>query len=149
MSDVEIDPRFQPLAHFMETGIPFNQHLGIRVEALREGECVLRLPFDASFIGDPLRPAIHGGVLSSLADTAGGAACFSLLMNADDRVSTVDLRVDFLQPGPSEELRCLARVVRMGNRVGVAHMQVLAGDGPEPVATAQGVYNIVRRSDGA
>ena len=63
-------------------------------------------------------------------------------------MSTVDLRVDYLQPGAPVDLVCRADVVRMGNRVGVMRAEVFSGDPGEdarPIATAQGVYNIVRR----
>jgi uncharacterized protein (TIGR00369 family) len=152
-----IDPAFVELARFMEEDIPFNRLLGMRVDLLRRGECVLRIPWSDSLIGDASRPAIHGGVISSLADTAGGATCFSMLTKREDRVSTVDLRVDYLRPGPSMDLCCHAKTIRMGNRVAVARMEVFAGSVPilaqpkrsetEPIATAQAVYNVVRRGD--
>jgi uncharacterized protein (TIGR00369 family) len=150
-----IDPEFTKLVAFMEEHIPFNKLLGIRVELLRRGECVLRIPWMDGLIGDASRPAVHGGVISTLADTAGGAACFSLLSNPEDRVSTVDLRVDYLRPGPSMDLLCYAKTIRMGNKVAVARMEVFAGalpdarvsqfDTGEAIATAQAVYNVVRR----
>lgn len=157
MSTARFDDRFGPLVRFMENGIPFNAHLGLRVDAIGPGRCVLRLPWRDAFTGDPFRPAVHGGVISTLVDTAGGAACFSLLENPNDRVSTVDLRVDYLRPARLEDLVCVARVVRMGNRVAVARMEVFNGDPPDaaeadragadPVATGQGVYNVLRTGD--
>jgi uncharacterized protein (TIGR00369 family) len=89
-------------------------------------------------------------VLSTLIDTAGGAACFAALERESDRVSTVDLRVDYLRPGGAADLWCQSEVVRMGNRVGVARMTLwsgrlpAAGEPEPPVATGQAVYNIVR-----
>jgi uncharacterized protein (TIGR00369 family) len=148
-----IDPRLEPLVRFMEERIPFNTHLGMRVDVLRHGECVLRIPFADFLIGDPLRPAIHGGVISTLADTAGGAACFSMLESPNDRVSTVDMRVDYLRPGPpSEDLSCRAVVLRMGNKVAATQMDVFAGKVPAAgnegaIASGRGVYNILRRSE--
>lgn len=145
-----IAPELVYLADFMQRGIPFNQHLELKVDALTRGRCVLRLPFRAHLIGDPMRPALHGGVISMLADTAGGAACFSALKNPNDRVSTVDLRVDYLRPGAAEDIVCVAEVVRIGNRVGVSRMHLYNGGLPkpdepdQPVATGQAVYNIVR-----
>jgi acyl-coenzyme A thioesterase PaaI-like protein len=66
-------------------------------------------------------------------------------------LSTVDLRVDYLRPGPADDYLCEGKVVRMGNRVAVSRMSLYCGGMPEPgrveqpVATGQGVYNIVRR----
>jgi uncharacterized protein (TIGR00369 family) len=143
--------RHRALVDWFERGIPFNRHLGLRVDALERGRCVLRIPWQDCLIGDPGRPAVHGGVTSMLADTAGGAACFAMLDDEADRVSTVDLRVDYLRPGGNDDLVCTAVVVRMGNRVAVARMEVHCGSTQpdsataRPIATGQGVYNIVRR----
>ena len=151
-----IDPKLTPLAQFMEEGIPYNRFMGLRCEVLERGRCVLRVPWREELVGDPFRPAVHGGVTSALVDTAGGGAVFTMMGSATDRTSTVDLRVDFLRPGPAADLVCEARVVRMGNRVAVTRMQVYSEEIPpegsdaydKPFATGQGVYNIVR-SDGS
>ncbi len=143
------------LIRFMEELIPFNRLLGLKVELLAEGHCVLRVPWRDELTGDPFRPAVHGGVLSMLVDTAGGLACFSKLTSRKDRVSTVDLRIDYLRPAHGQDLRCEGRVVRMGNRVAVARMAVFAGeiladhDAKEAaaIATGQAVYNVVRSSE--
>lgn len=142
------------LRRWFERGIPFNRFLGMRLAEQARGYCVLHLPWRDEFVGDASRPAVHGGVISTLLDTAGGCAVFTSLDRVEDRVSTVDLRVDYLRPGPAEDLWCSARVVRVGNRVGVARMELHSGGLPNegepgtPVATGQGVYNVVRRSEG-
>ena len=58
---------------FMEEEVPFNKYLGIKVDELREGFARLFVPFRKEFIGDARRPALHGGVISALIDTCGGA----------------------------------------------------------------------------
>src|SRR5258708_24604735 len=58
----------------MEEHVPFNRHLGIKGEMVEPGRAVLVLPVRPEFVGDPRRPALHGGVLSTLIDTAGGVA---------------------------------------------------------------------------
>ncbi|MCA9650529.1 MAG: thioesterase family protein [Myxococcales bacterium] len=145
--------RVRILRQWFEQGIPFNRFLGLRLELVERGRCVLRLPWRDELVGDASRPAVHGGVISTLLDTAGGGACFAMLDHIEDRLSTVDLRVDYLRPGPAADLWCTGHVVRVGNRVGVARMAVYAGALPipgepdHPVATGNGVYNIVRRSE--
>ena len=101
---------------FLERGIPFNDHLGIEVERLEVGVSVMRLPMRPELVGDPFRPAVHGGVISTLADTCGGLAAFTALR--DDQVaSTLDLRVDYLLPGNVElDLWAVSRVIRAGSR---------------------------------
>lgn len=136
------------LAHitrFFEEGIPFNRFLGLRVGDLRPGHSRLVLPFRPEFIGDARRPALHGGTISMLADTAAGIAVFAAA-ETDDRVSTIDLRIDYLRPGAPIDLEAEANVVRIGNRVGVARIQVWQEEDGERrlVAEGTGVYSIKR-----
>lgn len=131
------------LLEIIETHVAFNRHLGIKGESVEKGRAVLVLPVRPEFMGDPRRPALHGGVLSTLIDTAGGVAAWSALATAET-VSTVDLRVDFLEPaGLGGPLRAEAVLVRKGNRV--CHVRIhLTQDGVS-VAEGTGVYNIHRR----
>ena len=130
----------------MEQEVPFNRYLGMKVDVDEDGGVLIRLPWREEFIGDPFRRAVHGGVISTLIDTCGGSACWMALIDSDARLSTVDLRIDYLRKGPCEELTCRAEVVRMGNRVAVARMEVYATQDPmkKVIATGQGVYNVAK-----
>lgn len=138
---------YDVLKEFFERGIPFNEHLGMKVDHLEPGRCVLRIPFQKHFVGDPLRPALHGGVLSALADAGGGLAVFTTFEDLTTRLATVDLRIDYLRPGRLQDLHCDARVIRAGNRVAVSAMVVHHGDPAEAVVEGRGVYNILRQAD--
>ena len=128
----------------MTARIPFNAFLGIQVDDLDSGFARLSIPFRDEYIGDAARPALHGGVISTLIDTAGGAAVWTTV-NRLDRVSTIDLRVDYLRPGRAETLIAEARVVRTGNRVGVVTVRAFHASAPsETVADGKAVYNIKR-----
>ena len=137
----------EQILHAMEHMVPFNKLLGIRGESAGHGKAVLVLPVRPDFVGDVRRPALHGGVLSTLIDTAGGLAAWSALSD-DESVSTVDLRVDYLEPaGLGAPLRAEAELVRKGNRV--CHVRVAILQEGVLVAEGRGVYNIhqrVRRS---
>jgi uncharacterized protein (TIGR00369 family) len=127
----------------MEEQVPFNKLLGIRGERVEHGRAVLVLPVRPEFVGDFRRPALHGGVLSSLIDTAGGVAAWSAL-GPGESVSTVDLRVDYLEPaGLGGPLRAEAELVRKGNRV--CHVRVNLTQEGVLVAEGRGVYNIHRK----
>jgi uncharacterized protein (TIGR00369 family) len=127
----------------MEEHAPFNRLLGMKGEALEAGRAVITLPVREDFIGDPRRPALHGGVVSALIDTTGGAAAWAAL-GPGESVSTVDLRVDFLLParlaGP---LRAEATLLRKGNRV--CHVRTSVTQDGLLVAEGSAVYNIHRR----
>jgi uncharacterized protein (TIGR00369 family) len=132
---------------FMEREIPFNRELGIRVVELGAGLAILEIPFRDALIGDVQRPALHGGVLSALMDTAGGAAVWTCI-GEEDRCSTIDLRVDYLRPAGLETVRARAEVLRVGNRVGVTNIRLYhPGADADVVAEGKGVYSVKRAGD--
>ncbi len=135
--------RYDSFAEFVEKHVPFNAFLGVRVTGLRAGKARFEVPWRAEFIGDPVRPAMHGGVISAVADACGGFAVWSELEPVRHRVSTIDLRVDYLRPGQPETLVAEATVLRVGGHVGVADVRLFHPSGPEQtIATAKGVYAI-------
>jgi uncharacterized protein (TIGR00369 family) len=126
----------------IEERAPFNRLLGVRGEQLEKGRAVVLLPVRPEFVGDPRRPALHGGVISSLIDTAGGAAAWTLLA-AGESVSTLDLRVDFLEPGRlGGPLRAEAVLRRKGRRV--CQVRVSVTQDGVLVAEGSAVYSIHR-----
>ncbi len=135
------------LARLFES-TPFVGYLGMRFQSVEVGRVVIEIPFRTELIGNPELPSLHGGVVSALLDTCGGAAVWSQL-GPGDRVSTVDLRVDYLRPGRAETLVGVGRVIRLGNRVGVSELRAYhAGADDGPVAVGTGVYNIRRAKAG-
>lgn len=137
---MELSPEF--LKQFLEEGIPFNRFLGIRVGGYGSDWGRLELPFRQEFIGDPLRPALHGGLVSTLLDTCGGFAIWCRV-RTELRISTIDMRVDFLRPGGSQLLLAETRVVRVGNRVAVTDgIAYHPGGKEDPIATCKAVYSL-------
>jgi uncharacterized protein (TIGR00369 family) len=131
------------LRDVMENFIPFNKFLGVKAPIITRALVRLEVPFREELIGDPIRPALHGGVMSALADAAGGAAVWCSIDDDRARVSTIDLRIDYLRPGRLELLVAEAQLVRIGNRVGVADVRLFNGSTPEvTIATGKGVYNV-------
>lgn len=133
----------EDLLHVMERVVPFNRLLGLRGESASPGRCVMTVEPRPELVGDFRRPCLHGGVVSSLIDTAGGVAAWSALSQGEG-VSTVDLRVDFLEPAALQgTLRAEAELVRKGNRV--CHVRVAVTQNGALVAEGRAVYNIHRR----
>ena len=123
--------------------IPFNNFLKIRLTIVERGRVEMEIPFREELIGDPMKRAIHGGVISTLVDTAGGMAVWGAIVDPHQRVSTIDLRVDYLRPGRPETLVCEGVAVRVGRSVGVADLRVFHRSAPDDtIATGKGVYAI-------
>jgi uncharacterized protein (TIGR00369 family) len=132
------------LARAFENSIPFNKFLGMLCLEVRDGRARVELPFRPELVGNPEIPALHGGAISSTLDTTGGLAVWSQA-SPNDRVSTIDLRVDYLRPGRAEPLIVVAEVVRLGNRVGVAQLRAFHHDAEDrPIAAGMGVYSVKR-----
>ena len=148
MSTKACDPQVvMYVRQLMEDWIPFNKLLGMRVVELSEGFARVEVPFRPELIGDPSRPAIHGGVMSALIDTCGGAAAFTMITQPDT-ISTIDLRVDYLRPGEPRTLVCESMVSRMGNRVASVDGKIFHPDAPDRlIATGKAVYNVKRARD--
>ncbi|MBU1040601.1 MAG: PaaI family thioesterase [Proteobacteria bacterium] len=135
---------FAKLKELIESGIPFNEVLGIRVVELGEGHVRLRVPYQRELLGDVRRPALHGGVISSLVDVCGGFAVWTCC-RLEDRIATIDLGVDYLRPAPDRDLYAEATVRLLGNRVGNAHVVIWSeGEPDKHVAVGRAVYNIRR-----
>ena len=122
--------------------IPFNRHLGIEPTVVESGHVCFQAPYRPEFIGDPRRPALHGGLIAVLIDATGGAAVLTLITPAE-RVSTIDMRVDYLAPGRLEPLIAEARVRRKGSQVAVVEVRVYHPATPEQhIADGKVVYSI-------
>lgn len=135
---------FEKLSALAENGLPFHKLLGIKVVSVEDGKVELRIPFREELIGDARRPALHGGVISTLADVCAGFAVWTRC-RLDDRIATIDLLVDYLHPATASDLHAAATVRLIGNRVGNAQVVLWSADNPDQyVAQGRGVYNIRR-----
>jgi len=127
---------------FIETGIPFCQFLKMKVIQLTPELVQILLPFQQDLIGDPRRPALHGGVIATLLDTAGGAISMTRLDLGRETLSTIDMRIDYLLPAQAKDLIGEARIVRKGNKVVVTQMRAFHPNQENAVADSRAVYNI-------
>ncbi len=94
-------------------------------------------------VGDPTRPALHGGSVATLIDTASGFAAMTCLHSRSGRVSTADFRVDYLAAAPLTDIVCHAHVTRVGRRLIWVDATARAADGNDTVvAIGRGTFNV-------
>lgn len=121
------------LTSLVEDVIPFNRLLGVRLVAAdpQAGTLVLELPMRPELIGNVTRGMAHGGAVSALIDAAAGAAAALSLpdLRAAPGIATIDMRVDYLEPGRGDRLVAEARVMRAGRRVIVVRVDVSDANG--------------------
>ena len=120
--------------------IAFATFLGVEVE-LAGDELTAHLPFQEKLIGNPMIPALHGGVIGAFMEiTAMAQLAFS--EKFDHIPKPINVTVQYLRPG--KPVRTYARAVL--NRVGrtVANVEVSAWQEQRdhPIATLQAHFLI-------
>lgn len=123
---------------------PFQKLLQMRIAELEKGRAVMVVPYQEFLLGDIWRPALHGGVLSALLDSATGLAALSTVETVDERLSTLDLHIDYLAPGRAEDLLCTAEVIRRGRSSILVQGRVHHATAPTDVALGRAVFHLKR-----
>ncbi len=100
-------------------------HFGFRLKSAERGRVVFSmLVLDRH---KQIHHVVHGGVLATLADTAGGFAAF-LAAPSHSRVVTVEMKMNFLEAVEHGEIRAEARVIRQGKHFSVVDCDVTDSD---------------------
>lgn len=118
--------------------IPYTRYLGIGVENLA-GEMLCRMAYSPKLIGNSLLPALHGGTLGALLESA---AVFELLLQTDtERVpKVISLTVDFLRSGKPIDTFAKALITRQGRRVANVRVEAWQDDRTRPIASAHALF---------
>ena len=133
--------------------MPFNQLLGLRVTDFSAERAEVRFSWNSQLVGNPVQQILHGGVIASVLDVVGGImAVSSALLKLDStdaallaaklgKMSTIDIRTDYLRPGRGREFIATAQVIRSGNKVCVCRMELHNDEGVH-IALGTGRYLI-------
>lgn len=147
----------------MVGGVPYIGFLGIQFDR-RGDELTAILPYDDKLIGNPILPALHGGVTaaflevtaiiglswatmweemeSGAADPATPAAGPALHLP-----KTIDFSVDFLRTGLPRDAYARARVVRSGRRYASVHVEAWQDNRARLFAQGTGHFLMAARDD--
>ena len=144
-------------------GVPYIQFLGIKFER-RGDELTGLLPFNDTLIGNPLLPALHGGVTAAFLEmTAIVTLSWGLIwedmesgaLNLDNLdhahlprlPKTIDFTVDYLRSGLPRDAYARARINRSGRRYASVHVEAWQDNRARLFAQATGHFVIPRRGD--
>ncbi len=116
------------------------QWLGLSVEVADAQGVTLRLPHDPRLQGYRVSGALHGGALTTLMDTACGAATVCMLPRFEI-CPTLDLRIDCLRPPvPGLDLFGFAACQQVSEQVIFVRGHAHHGDPDDPLAQVVGTF---------
>lgn len=137
MTDPEI------LGYTRETGdfsrllesVPYARFIGLECERFGD-DLIFRLPKKEENLGNPILPAIHGGVIGGFMEMS---AAIYLMMSQDSlrMPRIVDFSLDYLRAGLNRETYAECRLTRQGNRVANVMISAWQKSRREPIATAR------------
>ena len=112
--------------------IPYHAYLGIRARE-ENGAVITTLPESEKIIGNPVLPAIHGGVVGAFLETT---AIFHLLWTGQTLhvPKTITITVDYLRSAAVRDTYAKAQITKLGSRVANVRAQAWQDDPERPVA---------------
>ncbi|WIV51489.1 PaaI family thioesterase [Marivivens sp. LCG002] len=142
--------------------VPYIRFLGVEFDR-RGDELTAVLPFKDELIGNPMLPAIHGGVTAAFLEiTAIIELSWGLLWedmekpeNSDFRFGdapfklpkTIDFTVDYLRSGLPRDAYARARVNRSGRRYASVHVEAWQDNRSRLFAQASGHFLMPSRDE--
>ena len=133
--------------------MPFNRALGLALDRLESDYAELSLANQTMLVGNAAQKILHVGVIASVLDVAAGLVCVTAALTRQEsiteeelrqrlsRMGTIDLRVDYLRPGRGERFIASSSLLRGGNKVSVARVE-LHNDAGVHIASATATYMI-------
>ncbi len=122
-------------------------HIGATLTLIEPGVCEIELPYSDAV--SQQHGFFHGGVIGTIADSAGGYAAFGL-MDAEDGILTVEYKLNLMAPADGDLLVARGQVVRAGRTLTVARAEVgVVKNGVEVACAAmqQTLMRIVGRAE--
>jgi uncharacterized protein (TIGR00369 family) len=122
--------------------IPYAQYMGFSVR-VENGVLVTSMAYSPHLIGNPALPALHGGTLGALMESA---AAFTVLWASETVLlpKTITLTIDYLKPARPVDTHARGVITRNTRRVASVRVEAYQDDPANPVAGAH-VHFLVKR----
>ncbi|QBF81531.1 PaaI family thioesterase [Shewanella maritima] len=115
--------------------VPYSQFIGISVERFGD-EMVFKLPAKADNIGNPILPAIHGGVIAGFMEMS-AIVQLMVFMTAKKVPKIVDFSIDYLRAGLHQDTFAECKITRQGRRVANVSINCWQSNRKQLIATAR------------
>jgi len=102
--------------------------IGASLDKVEPGECHISLSFSKSL--SQQHGYIHGGVISTIADSSAGYAAFTLAP-VDSTVLTTEFKINLLSPAKGDKFIAKAKVLKSGKTLQIVSSEVYAVDNGE------------------
>ena len=115
--------------------VPYSRFLGMELLADGDDALMVHIPFAEHLVGNPTIPALHGGTVASVLETA---AIFNAVWQPGvvGVPKTINITVDYLRPGRPEATFSRAIVTKLGRNVASVNATAWQSDPARPIATA-------------
>jgi uncharacterized protein (TIGR00369 family) len=118
--------------------IPYASFLGVRAE-LKGDELTLVLPYSEHLVGNPLLPALHGGVVGALMELT-AITQLAIASRSEKFAKTIDIGVDYLRSGKPIDTYARARVIKIGRRIANVQAEAWQNERSQPIAAMHGHF---------
>jgi len=135
------------LTQLFEEDIPLHRFLGLKLLEIKEGYGKVRVPFREEVVGNIRLRRWHGGIIATVMDSIGGLAASTYMTSPEDKIATIDMRIDYLRGAKDSPIVVDGTVLRVGNRTIFTSMRAWQEGADELLAEGRGVYNVRRKSD--
>lgn len=100
--------------NMIENFIPIHKFLGVELLEIRTDFAKVKVPFRPEVVGDIRSQRWHGGIITTIMDSVGGIVGGTHFSSLEDKMSTIDIRVDFLRPAHAEAIIVEGETLRLG-----------------------------------
>jgi uncharacterized protein (TIGR00369 family) len=118
--------------------VPYAKFLGVEFE-LKGDELTALLPFKDSLIGNPVLPALHGGVVGAMMELTAVAQIF-LIQGTGKIPKTIDISIDYLRSGRPVDTFARAHVTKLGRRIANVRVEAWQANRADPIAALHGHF---------
>ena len=123
---------FDSLEAFLQR-VPYVRFLGMQVE-LAGDEMTAVLPFAEHLVGNPMIPALHGGVIGAFMELT-ATAQLALSERRDRLPRPIGVTVEYLRPGRALATYARAEVKKVGRRIANVRVEAWQDARSAPIAS--------------